>query len=87
MKLPKSTAFPFARFDPVLRRDLSTVLDSVRRDVEFNEMLGRSNCDRAALKDEVISILAAAAQQGERCPLKLYEIARRVVESSRAGIV
>ncbi len=34
MRVDRAVAFPFGEFDPILRRDLSAVLEAARRDVE-----------------------------------------------------
>lgn len=63
--------FPFAEFDPILRRDLNAVLASARRDVE-NALRIRTIQERLALRDKLVTFLREKARAGERDPLRLY---------------
>jgi len=72
--------FPFAEFDPILRRDLSAVLDAVRREIEADVRGSGSPAHSAAVKSQIVGLLKEAARKGERCPLKLYD---RVIRTMR----
>jgi hypothetical protein len=75
MRLDRSAVFPFAEFDPLLRRDLNAVLESVRREIEQTGNVRRTVRDRLALRDQLVQFLKEKAKAGERCPLRLYDAA------------
>jgi hypothetical protein len=64
--------FPFADFDPILRRDLSAVLASARRNVEDARRI-RTQQEPLALRDRLVTSLREKARAGERDPLRLYQ--------------
>ena len=64
--------FPFAEFDPILRRDLNAVLASARRDIETALRIHTTQ-ERIVLRDRLVTFLREKARAGERNPLRLYE--------------
>lgn len=70
--LNSSELFPFAEFDPVLRRDLNSVLASARRELESGR---RRWGDRDEMQDRLVEVLKDRAARGERCPLRLFDSA------------
>lgn len=66
----KKSIFPFAEFDPVLRRNLAAVYEAARRDLEEAET---SIGDRRALHDWIIERICERAREGQRDPLQLYD--------------
>lgn len=83
MEEPVPTVFPFAEFDPLLRRDLCAVLERVQRDLGIvnprDHALDDAPSRDARLKARAISCLREMAEGGERAPDRLYEGAMRAV--------
>jgi hypothetical protein len=75
MRLEKDLMFPFAEFDPVLRRNLNAVFAAARRDLERASQA--TIRDRFALRDRLVRFLKESALEGERDPLRLYDNAMR----------
>jgi hypothetical protein len=66
----RSRVFPFAEFDPILRRDLNAVLAAVRHELGTTKTIGERK-----QTDELAEFLKERARKGERCPLRLYDAA------------
>lgn len=81
MEKPEPTVFPFAEFDPVLRRDLCAVLEAVLHGLGIADTHARDDAPsrNARLKARAISRLRELAEGGERAPDRLYEGAMRTV--------
>ena len=78
----EAKVFPFAEFDPVLRRDLCTVLEAVQRNFGIADTSGEpddTTSQDARLKAAAIDCLRRMAEAGERAPERLFEGATHAV--------
>jgi hypothetical protein len=73
MRVDRALVFPFAEFDPILRRDLSAVLEAARRDAESARRERPTTNERIALRDRLVRALIDKARSGIRDPLRLYD--------------
>lgn len=86
MENPEQKIFPFAEFDPLLRRDLCAVLEAVQRELGIADTGGHTLDDvpsrDARLKARAISRLRELAESGERAPDRLLEDTVRTVAAA-----
>ena len=77
------TAFPFAEFDPILRRDLCSVLEAVLRELGIADGDGVEAADQfrggVNVKACAIARLRSLAECGERSADRLFDETVRTV--------
>lgn len=90
MNTPDQKVFPFAEFDPILRRDLCSVLEKVMRELGISE--GNSSNTAAYAEGDVnlkacaIARLRALAESGERSADRLFEETIRSVTKAASAV-
>lgn len=90
MNTPDQKVFPFAEFDPILRRDLCAVLEKVVRELGISE--GAISDSAAYFEDDVnrkscaVACLRALAESGERSPDRLFEETIRSVTKAASHV-
>ncbi len=77
MNTPDQEVFPFAEFDPILRRDLCAVLEAVQREFGLSDGNGTNTDayvrDGVNLKACAIARLRGLAESGERSTDRLFD--------------